>query len=245
MFNGGFWSLGTIDNAWSRRELELGKTGLLIGSGDGTLSYADYPGLDIDQIMRAQGPNGWNIGAFGRMVKDGKIDERIRQTLKGSDAVATSRNILVEYKDGRVELLQNYGHSSKGTGWSVDDVYARLERNLSKIKNAFMLDGGGSTRLAVKSSDGDITFSGAVVDQRKTDHYLALVKKDAATQGAVLSYRDPAKAAENKSESVTYRDYIKAVEAGLTTIPGTAYTIPLRVKPPLGAGISHHQQADP
>lgn len=238
VFNGGFWSLGTIDNAWSRRELELGKTGLLIGSGDGALSYADYPDLDIDKIMTAQGPKGWNIGAFGRMVKDGKIDERIRQTLKGSDAVATSRNILVEYKDGTVELLQNYGHSSKGTGWSVDDIYARLERDLSKIKNAFMLDGGGSTRLAVKSSDGDIAFSGAVVDQRKTDHYLALVKKDAVTQGAVLDYRDPAKVADNKSESVTYRDYIKAVEAGLTTIHGTAYEIPLKAKPPLGTGIS-------
>lgn len=224
--NGGFWSYGSVDSSWTQREFSLGKTGYIASSGNNNFLFGDYNTSLASDVMEFQGLGGFNIGAFGLLIKDGIIDYAWKTKLTGSDASDTGRNLLIETNDGQIKIVQNYGHSSKGTGWSIADVYDYLESmNVSTIKNAFMLDGGGSTRMATKAIDGnEIEVTGAFVDNRTTTHYLALVKTGTVFNDQVVVV-DKNKVAEGTSKSVTPAQYFASKNEGKATVTGTQHEV--------------------
>lgn len=72
--SGGFWQLENTDNAWSQKEINAGKTGILYSDGNGHVAATTLNNTSINQVFELQGENGWNTGAFGAFVIDGKLE---------------------------------------------------------------------------------------------------------------------------------------------------------------------------
>ena len=98
------------------------------------------------------GSNGWDTGAFGILIKDKKVDKTWE---KGDPDQPNARSIYVETYDGIIRIIQTYGHNSLNKGLNHQDVY-NLLKNLgySNIRLAFLLDGGGTTRMYTRSDNG-------------------------------------------------------------------------------------------
>lgn len=178
--NAGFWNYDDAERAgsWSKRELDLGKKGVLYSDGNDDFRAGVYGVTDKREIFNFIGQNGWYVGAFGAIVENGVIQTRWEE---GDPNVKTARNMLVEFRNGTVKLIQNYGHSSTGNGLNHNEMVDLLRNfGIENIEIAFNLDGGGSTRMYTKSDSGIETITGAFVDQRTNSAFLGLVKKPKA-----------------------------------------------------------------
>ena len=69
------------------------------------------------------------------------------------------------------------GHTSTKTGLNHSEIVNLINQmGVSNIKNAFMLDGGGTTRAYTKSDNGTETVMGSFVDNRFASQFLYLSK---------------------------------------------------------------------
>ena len=223
---GGFWSFNRLDSAGPAKEIANGRTGYLVSDGNNNLQAKEYnPNESIVDMMKTEGSHGWNVGAFGAIVKDGKIVDGYggNKAWKNDPNEKTGRTILLELNDGTQSILTVDGHASKKTGVDHDQIVQILKNiGLDKIKLAFALDGGGSTRSYVKTDSGNESIVGSFVDNRPLGEFLYLTKNPTATPG-VRTEKDSAKVAKNESKSVDYNMFIEARNAGKEKIPGTNY----------------------
>ena len=223
---GGFWSFNRLDSAWPIREISNGRTGYLVSDGNNNLQAKEYnPNDSIVDMMKFEGSHGWNVGAFGAIVKDGKLTEGFGGTKawKNDPNEQTGRTILLELNDGTQSILTITGHASQKTGANHDQIVKILKNiGLDKIKLAFALDGGGSTRSYAKTDSGNESIVGSFVDNRPLGEFLYLTKNPTATPG-VRTEKDANKVAKNESKSVDYNMFIEARNAGKEKIPGTNY----------------------
>ena len=184
--------------------------------------FWSYEGLDrpfTAQMFTHMGSNGWDTGAFGILIKDKKVDKTWE---KGDPDQPNARSIYVETYDGIIRIIQTYGHNSLNKGLNHQDVYKLLKNiGYSNIRLAFLLDGGGTTRMYTRSDNGKEKVAGAFVDNRTYIEYLYLTKRDSnATDPNV--WRDPELVKAGKSKSITYDDYIKAIYSN-GKVSGTQY----------------------
>ena len=223
---GGFWSYNRLDSAWPIREISNGRTGYLVSDGNNNLQAKEYnPNDSIVDMMKFEGSHGWNVGAFGAIVKDGKLTEGFGGTKvwKNDPNEQTGRTLLIELNDGTQSILTIAGHASQKTGANHDQIVKILKNiGLDKIKLAFALDGGGSTRSYAKTDSGNESIAGSFVDNRPLGEFLYLTKNPTATPG-VRTEKDANKVAKNESKSVDYNMFIEARNAGKEKIPGTNY----------------------
>ena len=223
---GGFWSFNRLDSAWPIREISNGRTGYLVSDGNNNLQAKEYnPNDSIVDMMKFEGSHGWNVGAFGAIVKDGKLTEGFGGTKawKNDPNEQTGRTILLELNDGTQSILTITGHASQKTGANHDQIVKILKNiGLDKIKLAFALDGGGSTRSYAKTDSGNESIVGSFVDNRPLGEFLYLTKNPTATPG-VRTEKNADKVAKNESKSVDYNMFIEARNAGKEKIPGTNY----------------------
>ena len=223
---GGFWSFNRLDSAWPIREISNGRTGYLVSDGNNNLQAKEYnPNDSIVDMMKFEGSHGWNVGAFGAIVKDGKLTEGFGGTKawKNDPNEQTGRTILLELNDGTQSILTITGHASQKTGANHDQIVKILKNiGLDKIKLAFALDGGGSTRSYAKTDSGNESIVGSFVDNRPLGEFLYLTKNPTATPG-VRTEKDANKVTKNESKSVDYNMFIEARNAGKEKIPGTNY----------------------
>ena len=230
---GGFWSFNRLDSAWPIREISNGRTGYLVSDGNNNLQAKEYnPNDSIVDMMKFEGSHGWNVGAFGAIVKDGKLTEGFGGTKawKNDPNEQTGRTLLIELNDGTQSILTIAGHASQKTGANHDQIVKILKNiGLDKIKLAFALDGGGSTRSYAKTDSGNESIVGSFVDNRPLGEFLYLTKNPTATPG-VRTEKDANKVAKNESKSVDYNMFIEARNAGKEKIPGTNYVTGITYK---------------
>ena len=223
---GGFWSFNRLDSAWPIREISNGRTGYLVSDGNNNVQAKEYnPNESIVDMMKTEGSHGWNVGAFGAIVKDGKLTEGFGGTKawKNDPNEQTGRTLLIELNDGTQSILTFDGHASKKTGVDHDQIVQILKNiGLDKIKLAFALDGGGSTRSYAKTDSGNESIVGSFVDNRPLGEFLYLTKNPSATPG-VRTEKNADKVAKNESKSVDYNMFIEARNAGKEKVPGTNY----------------------
>ena len=223
---GGFWSFNRLDSAGPAKEIANGRTGYLVSDGNNNLQAKEYnPNESIVDMMKTEGNHGWNVGAFGAIVKDGKIADGYggNKAWKNDPNEKTGRTIFLELNDGTQSILTVDGHASKKTGVDHDQIVQILKNiGLDKIKLAFALDGGGSTRSYAKTDSGNESIVGSFVDNRPLGEFLYLTKNPTATPG-VRTEKDANKVAKNESKSVDYNMFIEARNAGKEKIPGTNY----------------------
>ena len=223
---GGFWSFNRLDSAGPAKEIANGRTGYLVSDGNNNLQAKEYnPNESIVDMMKTEGSHGWNVGAFGAIVKDGKIVDGYggNKAWKNDPNEKTGRTILLELNDGTQSILTVDGHASKKTGVDHDQIVQILKNiGLDKIKLAFALDGGGSTRSYAKTDSGNESIVGSFVDNRPLGEFLYLTKNPTATPG-VRTEKDANKVTKNESKSVDYNMFIEARNAGKEKIPGTNY----------------------
>ena len=223
---GGFWSFNRLDSAWPIREISNGRTGYLVSDGNNNLQAKEYnPNDSIVDMMKFEGSHGWNVGAFGAIVKDGKLTEGFGGTKawKNDPNEQTGRTILLELNDGTQSILTFDGHASQKTGANHDQIVKILKNiGFDKIKLAFALDGGGSTRSYAKTDSGNESIVGSFVDNRPLGEFLYLTKNPTATPG-VRTEKNADKVAKNESKSVDYNMFIEARNAGKEKVPGTNY----------------------
>jgi len=230
---GGFWSFNRLDSAWPIREISNGRTGYLVSDGNNNLQAKEYnPNDSIVDMMKFEGSHGWNVGAFGAIVKDGKLTEGFGGTKawKNDPNEQTGRTIFLELNDGTQSILTITGHASQKTGANHDQIVKILKNiGLDKIKLAFALDGGGSTRSYAKTDSGNESIVGSFVDNRPLGEFLYLTKNPTATPG-VRTEKNADKVAKNESKSVDYNMFIEARNAGKEKIPGTNYVTGITYK---------------
>ena len=223
---GGFWSYNRLDSAGPAKEIANGRTGYLVSDGNNNVQAKEYnPNESIVDMMKTEGSHGWNVGAFGAIVKDGKIVDGYggNKAWKNDPNEKTGRTIFLELNDGTQSILTFDGHASKKTGVDHDQIVQILKNiGLDKIKLAFALDGGGSTRSYAKTDSGNESIVGSFVDNRPLGEFLYLTKNPTATPG-VRTEKDANKVAKNESKSVDYNMFIEARNAGKEKIPGTNY----------------------
>lgn len=223
---GGFWSFNRLDSAGPVKEIANGRTGYLVSDGNNNVQAKEYnPNESIVDMMKTEGSHGWNVGAFGAIVKDGKIADGYggNKAWKNDPNEKTGRTIFLELNDGTQSILTFDGHASKKTGVDHDQLVQILKNiGLDKIKLAFALDGGGSTRSYAKTDSGNESIVGSFVDNRPLGEFLYLTKNPTATPG-VRTEKDANKVAKNESKSVDYNMFIEARNAGKEKIPGTNY----------------------
>ena len=223
---GGFWSYNRLDSAGPAKEIANGRTGYLVSDGNNNLQAKEYnPNESIVDMMKTEGSHGWNVGAFGAIVKDGKIADGYggNKAWKNDPNEKTGRTIFLELNDGTQSILTVDGHASKKTGVDHDQIVQILKNiGLDKIKLAFALDGGGSTRSYAKTDSGNESIVGSFVDNRPLGEFLYLTKNPSATPG-VRTEKNADKVAKNESKSVDYNMFIEARNAGKEKIPGTNY----------------------
>ena len=223
---GGFWSFNRLDSAGPAKEIANGRTGYLVSDGNNNLQAKEYnPNESIVDMMKTEGSHGWNVGAFGAIVKDGKIADGYggNKAWKNDPNEKTGRTIFLELNDGTQSILTVDGHASKKTGVDHDQIVQILKNiGLDKIKLAFALDGGGSTRSYAKTDSGNESIVGSFVDNRPLGEFLYLTKNPSATPG-VRTEKNADKVAKNESKSVDYNMFIEARNAGKEKIPGTNY----------------------
>ena len=223
---GGFWSFNRLDSAGPVKEIANGRTGYLVSDGNNNVQVKEYnPNESIVDMMKTEGSHGWNVGAFGTIVKDGKIADGYggNKAWKNDPNEKTGRTIFLELNDGTQSILTFDGHASKKTGVDHDQIVQILKNiGLDKIKLAFALDGGGSTRSYAKTDSGNESIVGSFVDNRPLGEFLYLTKNPTATPG-VRTEKNADKVAKNESKSVDYNMFIEARNAGKEKIPGTNY----------------------
>ena len=223
---GGFWSFNRLDSAGPVKEIANGRTGYLVSDGNNNVQAKEYnPNESIVDMMKTEGSHGWNVGAFGAIVKDGKIADGYggNKAWKNDPNEKTGRTIFLELNDGTQSILTVDGHASKKTGVDHDKIVQILKNiGLDKIKLAFALDGGGSTRSYAKTDSGNESIVGSFVDNRPLGEFLYLTKNPSATPG-VRTEKNADKVAKNESKSVDYNMFIEARNAGKEKIPGTNY----------------------
>ena len=223
---GGFWSYNRLDSAGPAKEIANGRTGYLVSDGNNNVQAKEYnPNESIVDMMKTEGSHGWNVGAFGAIVKDGKIADGYggNKAWKNDPNEKTGRTIFLELNDGTQSILTVDGHASKKTGVDHDQIVQILKNiGLDKIKLAFALDGGGSTRSYAKTNSGNESIVGSFVDNRPLGEFLYLTKNPTATPG-VRTEKNADKVAKNESKSVDYNMFIEARNAGKEKIPGTNY----------------------
>ena len=223
---GGFWSFNRLDSAGPAKEIANGRTGYLVSDGNNNVQAKEYnPNESIVDMMKTEGSHGWNVRAFGAIVKDGKIADGYggNKAWKNDPNEKTGRTIFLELNDGTQSILTVDGHASKKTGVDHDQLVQILKNiGLDKIKLAFALDGGGSTRSYAKTDSGNESIVGSFVDNRPLGEFLYLTKNPSATPG-VRTEKNADKVAKNESKSVDYNMFIEARNAGKEKIPGTNY----------------------
>ena len=222
--SGGFWQLENADNTWSQKEINAGKTGILYSDGNGHVAATTLNNTSINQVFELQGENGWNTGAFGAFVIDGKLEPSFGKDSRwqGDPNVKTGRTLFIEYKDGKQEIVIINGHTSQKTGYSHNDIVDYVQQiGLDNIKLAFLLDGGGSTRGYTKADDGKQSIVGSFVDNRRVATYLYLTKESPKEE--TLNEINKDKVTKNESQSITYQQWKNAVDNNIETIPGTVY----------------------
>ena len=230
---GGFWSYNRIDSGGPAKEIANGRTGYLVSDGNNNVQAKEYnPNESIVDMMKTEGSHGWNVGAFGAIVKDGKIVDGYggitdghggAKAWKNDPNEKNGRTIFLELNDGTQSILTIDGHTSKKTGVDHDQIVQILKNiGLDKIKLAFALDGGGSTRSYAKTDSGNESIVGSFVDNRPLGEFLYLTKNPSATPG-IRTEKDANKVAKNESKSVDYNMFIEARNAGKEKIPGTNY----------------------
>ena len=224
IFSGGFWQLENTDNAWSQKEINAGKTGILYSDGNGHVAATTLNNTSINQVFELQGENGWNTGAFGAFVIDGKLEPSFGKDSRwqGDPNEKNGRTLFIEYNDGKQEIVIINGHTSQKTGYSHNDIVDYVQQiGLDNIKLAFLLDGGGSTRGYTKADDGEQSIVGSFVDNRRVATYLYLTKESPKEE--TLNETNKDKVTKNESQSITYQQWKNAVDNNIETIPGTAY----------------------
>ena len=237
---GGFWSYNRIDSGGPAKEIANGRTGYLVSDGNNNVQAKEYnPNESIVDMMKTEGSHGWNVGAFGAIVKDGKIVDGYggitdghggAKAWKNDPNEKNGRTIFLELNDGTQSILTIDGHTSKKTGVDHDQIVQILKNiGLDKIKLAFALDGGGSTRSYAKTDSGNESIVGSFVDNRPLGEFLYLTKNPTATPG-VRTEKDANKVAKNESKSVDYNMFIEARNAGKEKIPGTNYVTGITYK---------------
>ena len=237
---GGFWSYNRIDSGGPAKEIANGRTGYLVSDGNNNVQAKEYnPNESIVDMMKTEGSHGWNVGAFGAIVKDGKIVDGYggindghggAKAWKNDPNEKNGRTIFLELNDGTQSILTIDGHTSKKTGVDHDQIVQILKNiGLDKIKLAFALDGGGSTRSYAKTDSGNESIVGSFVDNRPLGEFLYLTKNPTATPG-VRTEKDVNKVAKNESKSVDYNMFIEARNAGKEKIPGTNYATGITYK---------------
>ena len=222
--SGGFWQLENTDNAWSQKEINAGKTGILYSDGNGHVGATTLNNTSINQVFELQGENGWNTGAFGAFVIDGKLEPSFGKDSRwqGDPNEKNGRTLFIEYNDGKQEIVIINGHTSKKTGYSHNDIVDYVQQiGLDNIKLAFLLDGGGSTRGYTKADDGKQSIVGSFVDNRRVATYLYLTKESPKEE--TLNETNKDKVTKNESQSITYQQWKNAVDNNIETIPGTVY----------------------
>ena len=222
--SGGFWQLENTDNAWSQKEINAGKTGILYSDGNGHVAATTLNNTSINQVFELQGENGWNTGAFGAFVIDGKLEPSFGKDSRwqGDPNEKNGRTLFIEYNDGKQEIVIINGHTSHKTGYSHNDIVDYVQQiGLDNIKLAFLLDGGGSTRGYTKADDGEQSIVGSFVDNRRVATYLYLTKESPKEE--TLNETNKDKVTKNESQSITYQQWKNAVDNNIETIPGTAY----------------------
>ena len=222
--SGGFWQLENADNTWSQKEINAGKTGILYSDGNGHVAATTLNNTSINQVFELQGENGWNTGAFGAFVTNGKLEPSFGKDSRwqGDPNEKNGRTLFIEYKDGKQEIVIINGHKSMWTGYSHNDIVDYVQQiGLDKIKLAFLLDGGGSTRGYTKSDDGKQSIVGSFVDNRRVATYLYLTKESPKEE--TLNETNKDKVTKNESQSITYQQWKNAVDNNIETIPGTVY----------------------
>lgn len=176
-FTAGFWNYEDAEKSgsWSKRELDLGKRGVLYSDGNDNFRSGVYGATNKQDVFNFVGQSGWRVGAFGAIIENGVVQTRWEE---GDPNVKNARNILVEFNDGTVKIIQSYGHFSTNNGLNHNEMVDLLRNfGIQNIKLAFNLDGGGSTRLYTKNDSGLETVSGSFVDNRTNSAMLGLVKK--------------------------------------------------------------------
>ena len=222
--SGGFWQLENADNAWSQKEINAGKTGILYSDGNGHVAATTLNNTSINQVFELQGENGWNTGAFGAFVTNGKLEPLFGKDSRwqGDPNEKTGRTLFIEYNDGKQEIVIINGHTSHKTGYSHNDIVDYVQQiGLDKIKLAFLLDGGGSTRGYTKADDGKQSIVGSFVDNRRVATYLYLTKESPKEE--TLNETNKDKVTKSESQSITYQQWKNAVDNNIETIPGTVY----------------------
>ena len=224
--SGGFWQLENADNAWSQKEINAGKTGILYSDGNGHVAATTLNNTSINQVFELQGENGWNTGAFGAFVIDGKLEPLFGKDSssrwQGDPNEKNGRTLFIEYNDGKQEIVIINGHKSMWTGYSHNDIIDYVQQiGLDNIKLAFLLDGGGSTRGYTKADDGKQSIVGSFVDNRRVATYLYLTKESPKEE--TLNETNKDKVTKNESQSITYEQWKNAVDNNIETIPGTVY----------------------
>ena len=222
--SGGFWQLENVDNTWSQKEINAGKTGILYSDGNGHVGATTLNNTSINQVFELQGENGWNTGAFGAFVIDGKLEPLFGKDSRwqGDPNEKNGRTLFIEYNDGKQEIVIINGHKSMWTGYSHNDIIDYVQQiGLDNIKLAFLLDGGGSTRGYTKADDGKQSIVGSFVDNRRVATYLYLTKESPKEE--TLNETNKDKVTKNESQSITYEQWKNAVDNNIETIPGTVY----------------------
>ena len=224
IFTGGFWQLENADNAWSQRELGLGKNGIMYSDGKGNVEVSNLDNSEVSKIFQKMGDKGWNVGAFSPIVKNGVLDSTLGQgsAWHGDPNEKNARTIFIEFNNGLQAVFVVDGHTSTKTGLNHNEIMNLINQmGVSNIKNAFMLDGGGTTRAYTKSDNGTETVMGSFVDNRFASQFLYLSKNDVKPEFSIS--RDDNKIAKNESQTATYADWKAAYDKGLKFIPGTQY----------------------
>ena len=224
IFTGGFWQLENADNGWSQRELGLGKNGIIYSDGKGDVEVTNLSNSEVSKIFQKMGDKGWNIGAFSPIVKNGVLDSTFGQSSvwHGDPNEKNARTIFMEFNNGLQAVFVVDGHTSTKTGLNHNEIMNLINQmGISNIKNAFMLDGGGTTRAYTKSDNGTETVMGSFVDNRFASQFLYLSKNDVKPEFSIS--RDDNKVAKNESQTATYADWKAAYDKGLKFIPGTQY----------------------
>ena len=222
--SGGFWQLENGDNAWSQKEINAGKTGILYSDGNGHVAATTLNNTSINQVFELQGENGWNTGAFGAFVTNGKLEPLFGKDSRwqGDPNEKNGRTLFIEYDDGKQEIVIINGHTSHKTGYSHNDIVDYVQQiGLDNIKLAFLLDGGGSTRGYTKADDGKQSIVGSFVDNRRVATYLYLTKESPKEE--TLNETNKDRVTKNESQSITYQQWKNAVDNNIETIPGTVY----------------------
>ena len=222
--SGGFWQLENADNTWSQKEINAGKTGILYSDGNGHVAATTLNNTSINQVFELQGENGWNTGAFGAFVIDGKLEPLFGKDSRwqGDPNEKNGRTLFIEYNDGKQEIVIINGHKSMWTGYSHNDIVDYVQQiGLDNIKLAFLLDGGGSTRGYTKADDGKQSIVGSFVDNRRVATYLYLTKESPKEE--TLNETNKDRVTKNESQSITYQQWKNAVDTNIETIPGTVY----------------------